>query len=44
MSGYIRVSPQGSNVPLVASLSGRSQTQMARAGQYVNPNAAKSGN
>ena len=44
MSGYIRVSPQGSNVPLVASLSGRSQTQMARAGQYVNPNAANSGN
>jgi nitrous-oxide reductase len=44
MSGYIRVSPQGSNVPLVASLSGRSQTQMARAGQYVNPGAANRGN
>jgi nitrous-oxide reductase len=30
MSGYVRVSPAGSNVPLVANTSARAQTQVAR--------------
>jgi hypothetical protein len=31
MQGYIRVSPAGSNVPLVANTSEKAATQLARA-------------
>ena len=41
MSGYIRVSPAGSAVPLTANVSKRSQTQQSRA--QAQPGAAKSG-
>ena len=40
MQGYVRVSPSGSTVPLVANVSAKAQTQVARAQKYVNPNAA----
>lgn len=34
MQGYVRVSPAGSNVPLVASISDKAMTQVARAKEY----------
>jgi len=44
MSGYVRVSPAGSNVPLVANISKKAATQAARAGVTVaQPAAAGAG-
>jgi nitrous-oxide reductase len=37
MQGYVRVSPAGSTVPLVANTSKRAQTQIARAQKYEAP-------
>jgi nitrous-oxide reductase len=42
MSGYIRVSPSGSNVPLVANVSPKASSQMARAKQLPAPTGAPS--
>ncbi|HEU4631536.1 MAG TPA: Sec-dependent nitrous-oxide reductase [Gemmatimonadaceae bacterium] len=39
MSGYVRVSPAGANVPLVANTSRKAQTQLARAKRYGRPDA-----
>jgi nitrous-oxide reductase len=39
MSGYVRVSPAGSNVPLVANISKKAATQAARAG--ITPTATQ---
>ena len=43
MQGYIRVSPAGSNVPLVAGISEKAKTQLARAQKYEKPTAPTSG-
>ena len=44
MSGYVRVSPAGSNVPLSANISKKAATQAARAGVTVGqPSAAAGG-
>ena len=42
MSGYVRVSPAGSNVPLAANVSKRAQTQISRAGKFEKPAAGGS--
>jgi nitrous-oxide reductase len=39
MQGYARVSPAGSNVPLIANTSPKAQTQLSRAAKYEKPNA-----
>jgi nitrous-oxide reductase len=39
MQGYVRVSPAGSNVPLVANVSAKAATQMSRAKQIPGPKA-----
>jgi nitrous-oxide reductase len=45
MSGYARVSPAGSNVPLAANVSDRTKTQLARASAIPQvPQAHKRGN
>ncbi len=41
MSGYVRVSPAGANVPLVANISKKAATQAARAG--ITPQASSPG-
>jgi nitrous-oxide reductase len=41
MQGYVRVSPSGSNVPLVANLSERSATQVARARAIPQPGGSR---
>jgi nitrous-oxide reductase len=41
MSGYARVSPAGSNVPLMANTSRKAQTQLSRAAKYEKPDAHK---
>ncbi|MGZ8455072.1 MAG: Sec-dependent nitrous-oxide reductase [Gemmatirosa sp.] len=41
MSGYVRVSPAGSSVPLVANVSKKAQTQISRAGKYEKPAAGQ---
>jgi nitrous-oxide reductase len=40
MQGYVRVSPAGSHVPLVANVSDRTKTQLARAQQIPHPDSA----
>jgi nitrous-oxide reductase len=42
MSGYVRVSPQGSNVPLVANISAKAASQVSRAKQLPGPKAKPS--
>jgi nitrous-oxide reductase len=44
MQGYARVSPRGSNVPLVANVSARAATQTARAKQIPTPAPKEGGN
>ncbi|HEU4565060.1 MAG TPA: Sec-dependent nitrous-oxide reductase [Gemmatimonadaceae bacterium] len=39
MQGYVRVSPAGSSVPLLANTSPRAQTQMARGGELIKGDA-----
>jgi nitrous-oxide reductase len=43
MSGYVRVSPAGSSVPLVANVSKKAASQLARAKAIPAPPAAKPG-
>jgi nitrous-oxide reductase len=43
MSGYVRVSPAGSNVPLSANISKKAATQAARAGVTIGQPAASAG-